>query len=60
MQEYQSNNNLNIDNTIEKVTNATLNNWGPYILNTSVDKKFIKKLLEEGSKITEQFGVKRI
>ena len=59
MQEYQSNNNLNIDSTIEKVTNATLNNWGPYILNTSVDKKFTKKLLEEGSKIPEQYGVKK-
>ena len=59
MQEYQSNNNLNIDSTIEKVTNATLNNWGPYILNASVDKKFTKKLLEEGSKIPEQYGVKK-
>ena len=38
MQEYHSNNNLNIDSTIEKVTNATLNNWDTYILNTSVDK----------------------
>ena len=38
MQEYQSNNNFNVDSTIEKVTNATLNKWDPYILNTSVDK----------------------
>ena len=59
MQEYQSNNNFNVDSTIEKVTNATMNNWGPYILNTSVDKKFTKKLLKEGSKIPEQYGVKK-
>ena len=59
MQEYQINNNLNIANTIDKVTNTSLNNWVPYILNTSVDKKFTKKLLEEGNKISEQYEVKK-
>ena len=59
MQEYQINNNLNIASTIDTVTNTTLNNWGPYILNSSVDKKFSKKLLEEGNKISEQYGVKK-
>ena len=57
MQKYHSNNNLNIDSTIEKVTNATLNNWGPYILNTSVDKK-LQKLLEEGSKFLNNMELK--
>ena len=59
MQEYQINNNLNIASTIDTVTNTTLNNWGPYILNTSIDKKFTKKLLEEGNKISKQYGVKK-
>ena len=45
MQENNINNNLNIGSTIYKVTNSTLNNWSPYILNTFVDKKFTKKLL---------------
>ena len=60
MQEYQINNNLNIASTIDKVTNTTLNNWGLYILNTSIDKKLTKKLLEEGKKFLKNRELKRI
>ena len=60
MQEYQINNNLNIASTIDTVTNTTLNNWGLYILNTSIDKKLTKKLLEEGKKFLKNRELKRI
>ena len=46
-------------NIIDKVTNTSLNNWVPYISNISVDKKFTKKLLEEGNKISQQNVVKK-